>query len=446
MCDVMSLGCSKKERRIVNFMNKAVALALLLLGSNLWHEPCLATNGLNVIGHGAESIAMGGADLAISRDTSALNLNPAGLTQIGARELDLIGVAVHSDPIRHKDSFGNSVENSKDYFAGGTFGYATRLKTIPMTAGIAVFGQGGAGAQFKHLTTAFGTTDSMENILRLARLNAGAGYVIDEHWSIGGALVLTYADDKEELFPDTSVFTGDPSTSFFGFSVKGLKATGVGAKLGAQYKTGHGVTVGAAYTTPTRLKFKDGHYISNQSSIGAGMVEYRDAKADGIDLPQELGVGIAIQSTPAFLWSAEIDWINWSNAVKKTTLHVKDPDSATPFSSFTFVDHPDWNNQIVYALGLAYSVTDTLTLRAGYNYAKQPVPSQSLSPLLCPIGEQHIGLGLAYHLRKTWRVDFSYLLDRRNSETYTNPNIPFGTNTVAESRAHSYYASLIHTW
>ena len=62
----------------------------------------------------------------------------------------------------------------------------------------------------------------MENILRLARANAGAGYMLDEHWSIGGALILTYADDKQELFPDTSVYTGDPSTSFFGLSMKGL--------------------------------------------------------------------------------------------------------------------------------------------------------------------------------------------------------------------------------
>ena len=94
-----------KKRWVANCLNEALGFLFLWLGLGLWHQTCQATNGLNVIGHGAESIAMGGADLAISRDTSALNLNPAGLTQIGARELDLIGVVVHSDPIRHKDSF-----------------------------------------------------------------------------------------------------------------------------------------------------------------------------------------------------------------------------------------------------------------------------------------------------------------------------------------------------
>ena len=42
----------------------------------------MATNGLNLIGFGTESVAMGGADTAVARDTSALNTNPAGLGQL----------------------------------------------------------------------------------------------------------------------------------------------------------------------------------------------------------------------------------------------------------------------------------------------------------------------------------------------------------------------------
>lgn len=36
-----------------------------------------ATNGLNLIGFGPESVAMGGADTAVARDTTALNTNPS---------------------------------------------------------------------------------------------------------------------------------------------------------------------------------------------------------------------------------------------------------------------------------------------------------------------------------------------------------------------------------
>ena len=37
---------------------------------------CLAGNGLSLIGFGSESVAMGGADAVVARDTTALNTNP----------------------------------------------------------------------------------------------------------------------------------------------------------------------------------------------------------------------------------------------------------------------------------------------------------------------------------------------------------------------------------
>jgi hypothetical protein len=56
---------------------KRMATALSLLFTSLAAH---ATNGINLIGFGAESSLMAGADVAVARDTSALNTNPAGLT------------------------------------------------------------------------------------------------------------------------------------------------------------------------------------------------------------------------------------------------------------------------------------------------------------------------------------------------------------------------------
>ena len=41
-----------------------------------------ATNGSNVIGFGHESLGLAGADIGYIRDTSAVGINPAGLTLI----------------------------------------------------------------------------------------------------------------------------------------------------------------------------------------------------------------------------------------------------------------------------------------------------------------------------------------------------------------------------
>lgn len=48
----------------------------------------VASNGINLTGYGAESSVMGGADIALARDTTAPGTNPAGLTQTGRRAFD----------------------------------------------------------------------------------------------------------------------------------------------------------------------------------------------------------------------------------------------------------------------------------------------------------------------------------------------------------------------
>ena len=81
----------------------AIALAISCLGVSTAH----ATNGINLIGFGAESTLMGGADVAVARDTSALNTNPAGLTQIKAPLADIFGSMLRTTDLVHKDSNGN---------------------------------------------------------------------------------------------------------------------------------------------------------------------------------------------------------------------------------------------------------------------------------------------------------------------------------------------------
>ena len=51
--------------------------------------PVLATNAINLVSFGAESSTMGGADVALVRDTAALVINPAGLSRIEDRQLQV---------------------------------------------------------------------------------------------------------------------------------------------------------------------------------------------------------------------------------------------------------------------------------------------------------------------------------------------------------------------
>jgi len=191
----------------------------------LFNLPAFATNGLNAIGFGAKSMGLAGADVAVVDDTYSLNINPAGLDEIDQQHLDLYVAVAFALDMGHKDQYGNDVEINNDMVTFGNIGYAQRLEGSPVTVGVGFFGQGGAGIEYPNLQTAFGTQDKLISQIRVARLNLGLSYRLQANTSVGISIITTYADAEQEIFPETSVYSGTLATSFFGYGLRKLKVT-----------------------------------------------------------------------------------------------------------------------------------------------------------------------------------------------------------------------------
>ncbi|HZI83127.1 MAG TPA: aromatic hydrocarbon degradation protein, partial [Casimicrobiaceae bacterium] len=114
-----------------------------------------ASNGLTLIGTGAESVAMGGADVAVARDTTALSTNPAGLSQLPGWAHDgFVGAAFATD-VAHADQFGNDQNVANWVVPVGGAGVSKRIDGHDVTLGIGMFAQAGAGSIYNDLTTPF---------------------------------------------------------------------------------------------------------------------------------------------------------------------------------------------------------------------------------------------------------------------------------------------------
>jgi len=70
-----------------------------------------------------------------------------------------------------------------------------------------------------------------------------------------------------------------------------------------------------------------------------------------------------------------------------------------------------WENTPVAKVGGAYDVTDAVTLRAGYNYGKQPIPQkETLFNMLAPgVVEHHFTLGGTWHMNENMELTLSYV-------------------------------------
>jgi long-chain fatty acid transport protein len=403
--------------------------------------PSTANNGLTLIGTGAESVAMAGADVAVARDTAALSTNPAGLSQVPGWLHDGFFAAAFALDVAHADRFGNDTRVDNWAVPIGGAGISKRIDGTGLTLGAGFFAQAGAGSVYNGLETPFGGKDTLRALFGVLKITPGLAWQVTDRLALGAAVNVYYASLKQRTFPNTSVFDpADATQTFFGTTIENASSVRVGAKVGALYKPTQALSLGLTWSPRVEIPFDNGELVANLSALGLGTVTYRDVKLRGLALPQEITGGLAWQATPRLLVAVDVTWFDYSRALRTQTLSAANPDNPLAPPTITTTAALDWRNQTVVALGVAYTTDDVTRLYAGVNYGRNPIPSNTLNPLLATIGELHVTAGFARQISERWSVSaaLEYLVPKR--VTYDNPQLPFGPG--AEERT-SYIALVV---
>ena len=338
----------------------------------------MATNGMIMEGYGPIAAGMGGASMAYDNGTAALANNPAtlGLMQDGSRVDVMLGFV---GPDVKAAGMGTS---KADAFYMPAIGYVRKQGKFAYGAGI--YGQGGMGTEYAN--------GDMAQV-SVGRVIFPLAYAVNDRFNIGGSVDVVWAgmDLVASLpginFKDGSDFTG------------AAKGYSLAAKLGFTYKLDAAVTVGGVYQTAGNLPdLKDGAY-----------------KAEGFDMPAIVAMGLAWQAGDRLMVAADVKDVLWGSSMNTVTIHT--PGGAVPFRQ-------DWKDQIVVAVGLAYKFNDAFTGRVGYNYGKNPIPSQFVNYLWPAIVENHYTAGVGYAFSKQAEVNFGLSYAPQVSVTGTSPYTP----------------------
>ncbi len=295
-----------------------------------------ATNGDIMEGIGAVSEALGGTGVAAPQDSlTALVNNPAGLafTPASSQTEISFGVTFFQPTVKAKLSTpgGTLSGDSDDPVSFIPFLSYSQPLDEKWNIGFGAYGVSGMGVDYRgkgwdldgnpangYEGEAFSKYSSM-------KLAPAVSYKITDDFSVGAALHVNY--------------------SMLDLDQKKTDDLSAGATLGAIYKIGS-VQVGASYTTPQESTFKD---VYNFDAFMG------DTEQDNLTLeqPAVYAVGVA--------WSPTEDWL-----IEFNTKYLTWADSEG-------YDDFDWENQLVYAIGTQYRVTEKFVLRAGFNYAENPV-------------------------------------------------------------------------
>ncbi len=414
--------------------------------------PAIAANGMNMIGYGAESIAMGGADLALTASPSSMNINPAGIGRIEGREL-AFAAGMMEPSLTHRDALGNHTGDALDRVPMPFLGYVHPVGDF--TFGLGLFVQGGMGAEYQGLVTPFAArmggagglqanllstnsvppTDATLTHLAHAKLTPTVAWRAGNGLTLGVSLPVSYATADMQLFPSTSVradldgsgIPGDgPGDFFFGLDGQDVSGVGYGIRVGLQYERG-ALTIGSSYASMTDLDLDGGTMYMNLSALGLGRVAY-DCRMSGLSWPQQAGLGFAYRIRPRVLVAADVDWVDWSGAISTVVIDLENPALAQAPAARQVPLRMGWRDQWVGAVGLQLERPRDWVLRLGFNHGRTPIPDAMLRPLFPAIAEDHVTAGVGL-VRGPWIIDlaFEHALENHVTNDSRDPSVnPFG--------------------
>jgi len=138
----------------------------------------------------------------------------------------------------------------------------------------------------------------------------------------------------------------------------------------------------------------------------AGSIAVRD-----FEWPAMLGAGVAFKPVERVMLALDLKYVYWESVMKDFRMVFTADESAEngAFAGLVLdaTLYQKWENQAVIALGGSVEATEALTLRAGYNYGKNPIPASYLNALFPAIVENHMTFGAGYGFTEAVTADFS---------------------------------------
>jgi long-chain fatty acid transport protein len=413
-------------------------LAALITGA-LASSSVFATNGYAPHGIGMKSKGMGGVTIAHQGDAVAVGGNPAGSAWMEDR-VD-VGIDLFR-PIRDAKISGNVFDTpfgpNTGSFNGDYDGSGVKLFPIPefgyrrglndqIAFALSMFGNGGMNTDYKDGIPIFNldpntfTTDRTGINLSQLFIVPSMSYKLNSNHSIGVGLNLVAQGFKARGLSNFAMYSLEPSNLTNNDTEWSY---GAGLRIGWMGKVSENVTLGATYQSRT--------YMSEFDDYSGLFAEQGD-----FDVPANFGAGIAVQATPDLLIAADIIRIQYSsvdsisNPLSNLFYCQSDPsycvggDNGPGFG---------WEDMTVYKLGVEYKLNPTLTLRAGYNHGKAPIPdSETLFNILAPATvEDHLTLGATWALNNDMEITAAYMhafentIEGSGSIPPGNPPLGFG--------------------
>ncbi|MBI5756417.1 MAG: outer membrane protein transport protein [Nitrospirae bacterium] len=407
---------------------------------------------------GTISSGRGGTNLAASDNSALIYDNPSALSRMSGLNWELT-MDLLSTNIEYKDPQND--KKAKDRILAlpalaGTY----KSKESRLAFGLRVFYPAGFAAEYDLIhggdSPIYGVQTYKSQVSLLKVMPAVAWQVTDKLFlgtAIGPAFQSTGLDMPFTF--QTGSLAGTPA-------LINLKTSGTGYtwNLGLQYKFSEKLTLGAAYISKTDVTLKGdmdvdvtGHPVLEPllTSLGAESTANYDLEMD-FKWPQTIGGGVVYEPNPRHRFLMDVQWYQWASAFDDIQLKLSNGNNAgfnaLQGGSSSLVDTLplNWENSYAFKLGYEYH-REKSTFQTGYIYNKNPVPNNTLTPLIPGILEHALSLGYD-HKGQHWILSTAYQYSFGPKESVGTSKIIGGDfdNSTMEVNAHWIFFNLMYTY
>lgn len=476
-------------------------------------------DGTRAIDFNTRSTGRGGVSIGFFDNPSVMLTNPAGMSFLKNDMLDANAIFMVPPPKFtnfKKDASGNTtqellnnaVEGSKTLYVLPSLSY-TRKISDKLTLGAGVFTTGGMGADFSLNHELYKDASGYIPQTYHSRFSTVQGglsgaYKITDKFSAGVTAQLLWASlefknpfsmsplkmlgqmNAQQTFGQHFAAPRDTTNMGLGYSevtssadMKELNSYSFAGKIGLAYKFSEKFTIGASYSAPVPLKFKNGisnldmsaqfndafgrevvnvmnkYHISdpavartivmnNFSALGIDITKGFTGQydiSDEFEVPQSVGFGINYNPSPCLRLGFDFEWINWKKSFDKMKLTLTNGTNSNIniLLGQGGVGQPDfnvdflmnWKDAVILKFGGEYDLSKKSTIRLGYAYGTNPVPEEAAIPIIPAVLVHHIMAGFSYAL--TERLNTNVAIEYGLNNKVTNS----GTSIVASEYNYS---------
>ncbi|MEJ2383283.1 MAG: outer membrane protein transport protein [Xanthomonadales bacterium] len=388
---------------------RSASLTAAVAAVSLLPVSAFATNGYQLIGVGSYQKSLGGAVTANPGSAMTAITNPAGMIRIGRRsDFSMEGFM----PTRKTDFSaygGDTVESDASLYGVPAIGWTAPVgDREDLYFGGGMYGTSGLGVDYAETLMMPANASFTGNDLVWDGYSSIAFWQMAPTlaWNPSDALSLGVAVNIDYQQVSFSQRIRDTVTSaLYNFDLnRSANAFGFGLTFGLLYDISDAFTVGFSYKSEqnfSKLEYNLREGDIDTTLVGGPVFPGGRYTLD-LDFPQQAAVGVAFRPADNWTLSADLKWIEWSSTMGK--LKVVGP------SGFDFAMDPGWDDQVVYALGADWGLTERLNLRFGFNYAESPIDESTVANnLILPgVVEDHYTFGLDYRFDH-WELAFHYM-------------------------------------